>query len=352
MKTPAQPIAPVPLLTLAVLLAVSTAARSAPAPPPIPLDPATLVAHNVKADTADYLGRKAVRLTVEPTSNQGAGFAVLPGTDFQDGTIEADLAVKITTPPAVRMPGFTGIAFRVKPDGSEYEVFYLRPKNALAGDQAMRNHAVQYCAEPDSGWYRLRREWPFVYESYADIEPQTWIHLRIVVVGRSAQLYLNESPKPALVVDGLKSANLHGGIALWGYAGEESYFSDIRVTPSPAAPIKNGSDAAGTWDLHFGSDAGRFDGSLKLARDGNKLTGSWTGALGENQPVSGTWRDGFIRLSFDGEWPKDSQDGAPGPVTVFIEGWVDDASAGGRMRVAGRADGPWTAERTAQRQPQ
>ncbi len=348
MKLPAQPIAPAPLAALAVLLVFSTAGRSAPGPSLLPLDPATLVAHNAKVETADYLGRKAVRLTVESPNNPGGGLAVLPGTDFQDGTIEADLAVKITTPPGVRMPGFTGITFRVKPDGSEYEIFYLRPRNALADDQAMRNHAVQYCAEPDSGWYRLRREWPFVYESYADIQPETWIHLRIEVAGRAARLYLNGSSKPALIVDGLKSSNLHGGIALWGYSNEESYFANVRVIPSPAAPIKNGSDAVGTWDVHFFSDAGRFDGAMKLARDGNKLSGAWTGALGDNRPVTGTWRDGFVRLWFDGEWPKDSPDGAPGPVPVFLEGWIDDASAGGRMRVAGRADGPWTAQRQAQ----
>jgi hypothetical protein len=348
MKLPAQPIAPAPFVALAMLLAFSAVARSTPVPLPPPLDPASLVAHNVKADTVDYLGRKAVRLTVDSPNNPGAGFAGLPGADFQDGTIEADLAVKITTPPGVRMPGFTGIAFRIKPDGSEYEVFYLRPRNALADDQAMRNHAVQYCAEPDSGCYRLRREWPFVYESYADIQPEAWIHLRIEVAGRAARLYLNGSSKPALVVDGLKSSNLHGGIALWGYSNEESYFSNVRVTPSPTVPIKNGSDAAGTWDVRFLSDAGRFEGAMKLARDGNKLSGTWTGALGENRPISGTWRDGFVRLSFDGEWPKESPDGAPGPVPVFLEGWADDASAGGRMRVAGRADGPWT----AQRQPQ
>ena len=348
MKLLAEPIAPAPLAALAVLFVFSAAGRSAPGPAPLPLDPATLVAHNAKVETADYLGRKAVRLTVESPDKPGGGLAVLPGTDFQDGTIEADLAVKITTPPGVRMPGFTGITFRGKPDGSEYEMFYLRPRNALADDQAMRNHAVQYCAEPDSGWYRLRREWPFVYESYADIQPETWIHIRIEVAGRAARLYLNGSSKPALVVDGLKSSNLHGGIALWGSAGEESYFTNVRVTPSPAAPIKNGSDAAGTWNVRFLSDAGRFDGAMKLARDGSKLSGTWTGALGDNRPVSGTWRDGFVRLSFDGEWPKDSQDGASGPAPVFLEGWIDDASAGGRMRVAGRADGPWTAQRQAQ----
>ena len=31
---------------------------------------------------------------------------------MQDGTIEADIAIKIIPPPGVRMPGFVGIAFR------------------------------------------------------------------------------------------------------------------------------------------------------------------------------------------------------------------------------------------------
>src|SRR5947209_1599911 len=83
---------------------------------------------------------------------------------LQDGTIDVDVAVKVLTPPGVRMPGFAGVMFRAKPDGSEYELFYLRPKNALAENQSMRNHAVQYSAEPGYGWYKLRREWPFVYE--------------------------------------------------------------------------------------------------------------------------------------------------------------------------------------------
>ena len=302
--------------------------------------------HDLKAETVEYQGRKAVRLTTSPEKE--SGLAILPGTEFQDGTIEADIAVKITTPPGVRMPGFTGIAFRVKPDGKEYEIVYLRPKNALADDQAMRNHSLQYCAEPDWGWYRLRREWPFVYESYADIEPEAWIHMKIDVAGRAARVFLNGSTKPSLVVEGLKSSNLKGGVGLWGYAGEESYFANLRVTPAQALPIKNGSDAAGVWAVKFGSDAGRFEGTMKLTRDGNKLSGTWSGGLGDNKPIIGTWRDGHIELSFDGEWPNDGRDGAPGQVTAFLEGWIDDAAGKGRMRVAGRADGPWVAQRQAQ----
>jgi len=310
-----------------------------------PLDTvAGLDAHDVKVEPAEYLGRKAIRLTMD---KQDGGLVVLKGSDLQDGTIEADVAVKIMTPPGVRMPGFTGIAFRAKPDGSECQIFYLRPKNALAEDQGMRNHTVQYVAEPGYGWYRLRREWPFVYESYADIQPETWIHVKIELAGRVARIFLNGSEKPSLVVDGLKGSNLRGAVGLWGYAGEESYFSNVRITPAAAAPVKNGADAAGEWTVRYGSDAGPFEGSMKLTRDGNKVTGIWSGELGDKKAISGTWRDGYVELSFPAEWPE-GRDGAPGTATAFLEGWFDNASAQGRMRVEGRADGRWVAERKTQ----
>jgi len=307
-------------------------------------DPASYDTHNARIESVEYLKRKALRVTAA-SQQDGPVLAVLRGADFQDGTIEADIAVRIITPPGIRMPGFTGLAFRMKPDGSGYENVYLRPKNALSDDQAMRNHALQYCYEPDYGWYRLRREWPFVYESWADIAPETWIHMRIDVAGRTARVLLNG--KPALLVDGLKGPGLHGGVALWGYPGEESYFSNLRILPSAPLPVKNGSDAAGAWAVRFTSDAGPFQGTLKLMRDGEKLTGTWSGELGDNRPVTGTWRDGHVDLKFDGDWPND-RDGAPGPVTAFLEGWIDDASGKGRLHVAGRTDGRWEAQRKAQ----
>lgn len=309
-----------------------------------PLHDATgLVPHNVKVEPVTYQGRSAIRVTTV-TQGDDAGLALLPGADFQDGTIELDLAVKILMPPGARMPGFTGVTFRAKQDGSEYELFYLRPKNALSENQSMRNHAVQYCAEPGYGWYKLRREWPFVYESYAEIEPEKWTHVKIEAAGRTARIYLNGASKPSLVVDGLKSGNLRGAVGLWAYAREESYFSNLRITPAAPASIKNGSDANGTWNLKVASDAIGFETSLQLAREGTKLTGTLETEPGKTIPVTGTWRDGYVELSFPFDWPQ-GMDGAPGPTTAFMDGWIDDTSAKGRIRVDGRADGQWTAQR-------
>jgi hypothetical protein len=305
-------------------------------------DTKDLVEKGVKVEAAEYLGRKAVRLTKDAF---GDAFAIVKGVDFQDGTIEVDMAVKVTTPPGTRNPGFAGIAFRMRADTSHYELFYLRPGNSRAGDQAMRNHSTQYSEAPDFSWYKLRREWPWIYESYADLQLETWTKVKIDVSGRSAKLYVNGSANPSLIVDGLKGEDLRGGIALWGSPGEETYFSNLRITNAAAAPAKNGADAAGTWKVKFGSDAGVLDGILKVTRDGGKLTGTWSGALGDDRAVTGTWRDGYVEMSFSGNWSKEMGLGAPGEVIATLAGWIDGDSAKGRMKVEGRADGPWTATR-------
>lgn len=327
---------------LAILLAWANFGRAASDIQTFALrDTHDLVLVNVKADAVAYKGRRAVRIT---NDTQKDGFALLRGTDFEDGTIEGDVALKITTPPGVRMPGFFGIAFRARPDASRYELFYLRPGNSHADDQAMRNHSVQYVSEPDFDWYQLRRQWPWVYEAHAELQPETWMKVRIEVKGRSAMLYLNGSDQPSLVVDGLKGEDLRGGVALWGYQGEEAYFSNVRVTNSTPVPIKNGSDSTGTWQVKFSSDYGTYNGTLQLARDGRNVTGTWSGDLGAARPVSGTWRDGYVELRFDAEW-QNEQASKPESVPAIVAGWIDGDSASGRMRVQDRADGRFTATR-------
>src|ERR1700677_1883956 len=234
-------------------------------------DTKDLVEQGVKAEAVEYRGRRAVRLTTQAED----GFAFVNGTQFHDGTIEVDIATKLTTPPGARRPGFTGIAFRARPDASHYELFYLRPGNSRSDDQAMRNHSVQYSSEPGFGWEKLRRQWPSIYEAYADLQLDEWTQVKIEVRGRQARLYVNGSQNPSLVVDGLKGEDLQGAIALWGYAGEEAYFSNLRISNAKPEPLENGGEAAGTWDVKYASDAGSYTGTMKLVRQDSTLAGIW-----------------------------------------------------------------------------
>ena len=291
-----------------------------------------------KAETVEYQGRKAVRLTTQESSEEA--FAVLKGAQIQDGTIEADIALKTTTPPGVRMPGFAGIAFRTSTDATHYDMFYLRPGNSHSEDQAMRNHSVQYVAAPGYDWYKLRREWPSLYESHADLQLEQWTRVRIEVHGRTAKLFLDGSENPALIVNGLKGENPQGGIALWGYAGEEAYFSNVKVSPAQPEPVTNGGEASGSWTVEFATDYGKYSGTMDLKRAGNAISGTWSGDFGKAQPISGTWRNGYVELTFNGAWPEKQE-----PITATLVGWIDADSAKGRVKIEGRADGQWSALR-------
>jgi hypothetical protein len=193
---------------------------------------------NVKAELADYRGRPAIRLLDESASspnqspNQAGAslaMAILSATDFEDGTIEADLAGAPRSGAGEGARGFVGIAFRIQPDGSHFECFYLRPTNGRAPDQLRRNHSTQYISNPDFPWERLRAETPGVYESYTDLEPGAWTSMRIVVSGTRAELFVNGASQPCLIVNDLKLGKTHGKVALWIGPGTDAHFSRVTL---------------------------------------------------------------------------------------------------------------------------
>jgi hypothetical protein len=190
---------------------------------------------NIQAKVAEYRGRRAVHLVrradqpSEATPQTADSLAILSGTDFKDGTIEAELAGM----PAVDAPadarGFIGIAFRVAGHGARFECFYLRPTNGRAEDQLRRNHSVQYISAPEYTWKKLRTENPGVYESYADMEAGAWTKIKIVVAGTKAKLYVNGAAQPCLIVNDLKLGESRGQIALWTTVETDAYFSNLTV---------------------------------------------------------------------------------------------------------------------------
>jgi hypothetical protein len=166
---------------------------------------------------------------VAAKNGEGGGIVVLPGISFRNGTIEMDIAGKPRAGTASDARGFVGVAFRVAAESLKYECFYIRPTNGRADDQLRRNHSTQYISMPEYGWSRLRSESPGRYESYVDLAPGEWMKIKIEVSGVKAQLYVNNSPEPVLVVDDLKHGDSEGAVALWIGLGTEAYFANLRL---------------------------------------------------------------------------------------------------------------------------
>jgi hypothetical protein len=195
-----------------------------------PLDSTTaLSVVHAKAEVTTYRGRQGLRLVnVAGAEFNGSGLAAISDSDFEDGTIEVEVAGLPREGAMQAARGFIGIAFRLK-DATHYECFYIRPTNGRADDQLRRNHSTQYIGEPEFPWERLRQESPGVYESYTDLVPGQWTRLKIVVSGVRAQLFINGADQPSLIVNDLKHGKSRGKIALWVGTDTEGYFANLAV---------------------------------------------------------------------------------------------------------------------------
>ena len=197
----------------------------------VPLDvPGDFKPHNVKAETVNYKGHQALRVTdADPNVGDGDRLVILSKTEFRDGVIEIDLAGEPGANVGPGARGFVGVAFRVVPDASKFECFYLRPTNGRAEDQVRRNHSLQYISFPEFPWQRLRKEFPEKYESYVDLEPGVWTRYRITVEGTKARLFVHGATEPCLIVNDLKLGDSSGSVALWIGPGTEGYFTGLEI---------------------------------------------------------------------------------------------------------------------------
>jgi len=187
---------------------------------------------NVETKLVTFKGRKALR--VNDAAPAGAGdegrLVLLQKTDFQDGTIEVDLAGEPGPGAGEGARGFVGIAFRVGADAARFECFYLRPTNGRAEDQVRRNHSVQYISIPGFPWQLLRKDFPAKYETYVDLIAGEWTRVKIYVRGKEARLFVNGAEQPTLIVDNLLQGATRGAVALWIGPGTVAHFANLQIS--------------------------------------------------------------------------------------------------------------------------
>ncbi len=154
-----------------------------------------------------YLGRPSLFLD--------RGIALMPGAPFADGTIEFDVAIH-------GQFGFAGVIFRgASPE--DYELIYLRTHRSRQWD------ALQY-TPINAGQESWQLYAGAGYNAAAELPANRWVHVRIVVDGYSAEVFVDGELKPQLVVTDLKRDWRAGRVGLWGRSGA-AHFSNVSVTP-------------------------------------------------------------------------------------------------------------------------
>jgi hypothetical protein len=171
-----------------------------------------------QAKVTDYKGRKCLLLD--------GGAAILKDFEMRDGIIDVDVATTAKR-------GFAGFDFRIPADAANYEEVYLRPHKSGLPD------AMQYTPVLSTG-----RNWQIYngpgFTGAVDIPKDAWFHLRLVVTGAQAKLYVTDMETPALEMADLKSGVQKGQVALYDITGA-TYFSNFEIRATPDTP----------WERHL-----------------------------------------------------------------------------------------------------
>lgn len=208
-----------------------------------------------------YLGQKALYVK--------GGIAVLKDVEFSDGIIEFDIAV-------TGERGFMGAFWRMQSPGN-YEEFYIRPHQS---------------GNPDANQYTPaffgNTAWQLYYgEGYgAPVEYvfNEWMHIKIVVSGKQAEIYVRDMEKPAVFVNELKREIKPGKIGVLNPGNfTHAHFANFSFKAMANPPLRGKAKEpepapAGTimsWQVSSVFDEKSLENKFRL-NDADKQNLTWT----------------------------------------------------------------------------
>ena len=143
-----------------------------------------------------------------------SGSAVLKGVAFRNGTISFDTEIDPNA------SGIPGIEFHRR-NAASAEKLYLRPgPNCPPSDDC-----VQYAPVTDGVML-----WDFYpeYQASAPVRETGWNHIKLVISGRSMDVYINNELSPSLKVSELEGDTQTGSISFEGQA----MYANLVITPN------------------------------------------------------------------------------------------------------------------------
>lgn len=164
---------------------------------------------------------KGIRLS----KDYGEGIAWLKGVEFSNGTLEFDVHGE-----DVKQHSFVGIAFHGK-DNDTFDAIYLRPFRFKEPEEELRSHAIQYIALPTYTWRVLREKFPNKYEHAINPspDPNSWVHVRVVVNGSTVSTFINGQSEPSLVCEKVSQITT-GAVGFYVADTSGGDFANLTIT--------------------------------------------------------------------------------------------------------------------------
>ncbi len=143
--------------------------------------------------------------------------------------------------------------------------------------------------------------------------------------------------------DSMKGTADFGGLATGDWSAVRRAATAAAAPSTPAAPAPADStsatfDISGAWQFAVQTDAGSGSPSFTFKQDGQKLTGDYSGALGQ-AALTGTLKGNQLSFSF-----KADAGGQSAEVT-YTGKVISKDSMEGSLSIAGLGDGTWTGKR-------
>ena len=163
----------------------------------------------------EYLGRQAFYLK--------GGIAAVKDSRFTDGIIEFDIAFSGER-------GFVGVFWRMQ-DLDNYEEFYVRPHQSGNPDA----NQYQPVFNGVAAWQLYHGEG---YSAPTKYNFNQWNHIKLVISGKQADVYINDMATPALFVSDQKREIKSGRVGVSVGNFSPGYYSNFSYTPLNNLPLK------------------------------------------------------------------------------------------------------------------
>ena len=202
-------------ICLAAIFFVSTAFSKNVSSQIVPFDSERWEIQANEKKVVEYLGQKSLYLK--------GGSAIVKDSQFTDGIIEFDIAFS-------QQRNFAGIMWRIE-DGKNFEEFYFRPHQSGNPD------ANQYQPVFNGGaawqlFYGDRYSVPVKYDF------NQWMHVKVVVSGENAEVYIRDMTTPALFIGELMRETKQGKVGVSSANNAPAYFSNFSFNPMNNPPLK------------------------------------------------------------------------------------------------------------------